>query len=413
MKNLSVSAEARNGWNIILAESARIPDSVTAPVSFVRSATPQKPPKSHVVSGLRSSRKPAEKGALTKKERICQQQAMFTSPTYAMLETHSDKGDARFQRLCPLLSSAIHGRRYVLPGYRQSDYESQEVLNTVFERTLVGNALSTVTKNADVQFDNLVGALCYGRPILFLERELGEAFVRRQLPSDLHVTDVRWKWPQLRLMVPLNLCTIRRDGTSRSLAYLDVCLLDKDIRLPERFEAELEDYVRRVAPAVYADPRRRKINQLCYRGDQPCLCLGAATDGPQPATYIWLSAWSEHTLEALVKNEDAVLHTECKVDDTDEDFLRRVRHLTLSILLYLSAVPIEYEPVVLRKERQEGHHLKPALLRARFVGSSQIRPIRVHVRRSDHQPGEQHRAAHVTSGHWNANFAVHTGASAG
>jgi hypothetical protein len=93
--------------------------------------------------------------------------------------------------------------------------------------------------------------------------------------------------------------------------------------------------------------------------------------------------------------------------------LRRVRHLTLSILLYLSAVPIEYEPVVLRKERQEGHHLKPALLRARFVGSSQIRPIRVHVRRSDHQPGEQHRAAHVTSGHWNANFAVHTGASAG
>jgi hypothetical protein len=188
---------------------------------------------------------------------------------------------------------------------------------------------------------------------------------------------------------------------------LDVCLLDKDIRLPERFEAELEDYVRRVAPVVYADPRRRKINQLSYRGDQPCLCLGASTDGHKPAGFVWVSAWSEHTLEALLK--DAVLQTDAQsLDDTDKGFLRRIRHLAFSILLFLSQMPFEYEPEVLRKERKEGDHLKPALLRARFVGASQVRPIR-----------KTHTANRMTGRHLpsvagpgNVNPAAQTGASA-
>jgi hypothetical protein len=208
-------------------------------------------------------------------------------------------------------------------------------------------------------------------------------------------------------MIPLGLCTLRRDGTSRSLAYLDVCLAHKEVSLPEKYETELEDYVRRVAPAVHADPRRRRINQLCYQGNQPVLCLAASTDGHKPASFIWISAWSEHTLEALLK--DAVAQTDAQsLDDTDKGFLRRIRHLAFSILLFLSQMPFEYEPEVLRKERKEGDDLKPALLRARFVGASQVRPIR-----------KTHTANRMTGRHLpsvagpgNVNPAAQTGASA-
>jgi hypothetical protein len=282
-----------------------------------------------------------------------------------------------------------------VPGYRCDHYENQKTLNAQFERTLIANALGVVTKDAGVQFDNLLSAICYGRPILFLEHELGAAFTREQLPSDLHVGDVRFKWPQMRVMLPLNLCTIRRNGMSRSLAYIDICLLDDKVRLPERYEAELENYVRRVAPATYADPRRRKINELCYRGDQRCLCLATSTDSHKPASFVWVSAWTQDTLSQLINDQP---QTEFPHDDTDEDFLRRIRHLAFSILLFLSQTPIEYTPAtILRKERQEGKHLLPALCKARFVGDAQRRPLRPHIK---YEPTGRHVAAHWKAGSW-------------
>jgi hypothetical protein len=179
-----------------------------------------------------------------------------------------------------------------------------------------------------------------------------------------------------------------------------MCIIDKETSLlPEKYEAELETYLKRVVAAAYSDPARRRINQLCYHGTQPVLCLGGATTGEQPATVAWIAPWSPDTLTRLVNNSDK---SGRKYDQTDADFLHRTKHLATSILLFLSQVPIEYTPaVIVRGKRHEGRHLIPALHRARFVGSCQVRPISVkRVRQTDHEPSGLYRAAHLTCGHW-------------
>ena len=142
----------------------------------------------------------------------------------------------------------------------------------------------------------------------------------------------------------------------------------------------------------------RRSASCVIQGAQPYLCLAAATNGEQPATFAWLAPWTARTFAELVHHKDVLLPAEQKVDEIDEDFINRIKHLAFNLLLFLSQAPIEYMPTtVLRKARQEGKHLRPSLCRARFVGSCQIRPLRPHI---DYAPTGRHVAAHWKAGSW-------------
>jgi hypothetical protein len=94
---------------------------------------------------------------------------------------------------------------------------------------------------------NTWASLHYGRPTLFLERELGEALLRTDLLDDLSTGDIRWRWPALRIVVPKELISIVRGGEARSITHFDVCQIDpqEPIWLPDDVATEIDRFVRR------------------------------------------------------------------------------------------------------------------------------------------------------------------------
>lgn len=138
------------------------------------------------------------------------------------------KLDKVFQQRCPQLHRAIYGKRYLLPQYRIADYQNQDMLNRLMHYWFVAASLGRLNFNDDLNSLLLINnamALHFHRPTLYAERELCEALQRTALPSDLTTEDIRWKWPQLRIILPLGLLTINRAGQLRSLSHLDIFLV--------------------------------------------------------------------------------------------------------------------------------------------------------------------------------------------
>ena len=151
-----------------------------------------------------------------------------------------------FEARYPRLYQAIFGRRFLVPQYRIADYENQDVLNQPMNdwfRAAVGGQIDFRNDLMRMRLVNYALALCYNRPTLYCERELAEALQRTDLPSDLTVADLNFKWPQLRIILPLNLLTTNRQGQLCSVTYLDMCLVNAAgvdrINLPEPIRAEL------------------------------------------------------------------------------------------------------------------------------------------------------------------------------
>jgi hypothetical protein len=134
----------------------------------------------------------------------------------------------RFKRGAPNLierfgASAIFCRNIALPITKK-----QDTLNRQIHDWFVAALTGRVNFNDGVMSALLVNyamALRYDRPTLYCERELGEALQRTDLPSDLTVADLNFKWPQLRIILPLNLLTINREGQLYSVTYLDMSMV--------------------------------------------------------------------------------------------------------------------------------------------------------------------------------------------
>lgn len=144
----------------------------------------------------------------------------------ARLLAHMRSGTTRKE--CPQLWAAIHGRRFILPQYRQADYASQDRLNEDFEFSMLATAMGLLGFSDDVHhamYSNSCGALWYDRPVLFLERELAEPLAESSLPEEMVVDDIEWPWPQVRILLPKGFLTIERDGEQRSMLFVDLVKL--------------------------------------------------------------------------------------------------------------------------------------------------------------------------------------------
>jgi hypothetical protein len=113
-----------------------------------------------------------------------------------------------FARKCPKLNRAISKRRYLLPKVRTDDYVNQEICDNHFKCLMLDWAIKGIGKHKSstgVELLNVISALKYDRPILYLERELGVKLMETDLPEDFTTEEVYWPWPSFRVMLPTNL----------------------------------------------------------------------------------------------------------------------------------------------------------------------------------------------------------------
>jgi hypothetical protein len=317
-----------------------------------------------------------------------------------------------FERHCPATYQAICSKRYLLPNKRQSDYANQDRLNEHLKLVLLRYALGregkTQNQSSQIELINLIQAINYERPTLYLERELGQALLRTDLPEDLSTDDLHWPWPGFRLMLPGGLCAAAHDGRRVSLQYLDLSL--GEAGQPIRWsDALLFDLFKGLKGCGY----QIDIELLSRGFVHPsgtfygCGLTDFQLAGYQPDTVTWVGGWDDRKLRELVKSSGNLLTDLSEPEQmTMALLLEGARCLALNVLIFLSQEPIDYQPEpFLRLPRMEGRHFKPGLAKARFVGDFQPRSRSTPGPKSDEhncpaEPSDITRAPHWVRGHW-------------
>jgi hypothetical protein len=310
-----------------------------------------------------------------------------------------------FERYCPFTCRTIFGRRYLLPNKRQSDYCNQDILDRHLKTMLVSWAVHEVDRKNEAEVTEmgvLIHGIRYNRPTLYLERELGEALQRTDLPEYLSTEDVRWPWSGSRVVLPKGLCrSIGPDGDPTSLHCIDVALSQpgEEVQLSGKMLGEIVLGLEKCGYQVYRE-------QIAMKWAHPDVAISAGSgltdfqiDGFEPDTISWAAPWVNQKLREAVKSKRVM--TGGKTDEpVPTDLLERARHLLFNVLIFLSQEPVDPNETYLRKPRMEGKHFKPGLVRARFVGECQPKSRKAVGARKTKGDATGTHAAHWVRGHW-------------
>jgi hypothetical protein len=312
------------------------------------------------------------------------------------------------QKHAPKCWELFFGKKYILPQYRQADYYRQDFINYIEWSTLVGLPFSKYRDDImNACFCNTSGGLYHGRPTLFMEKELGAALMRTELPEDMVASDFKWRWPAFRVYLPKDLIVLDKNGRHNSMMYMDIGLLEEGEgrNMPYEIAKELD----RTSHMLNGDTGLSYFSFekfKFYYPDRAIVVSGMLNliDGLDPqdlTTYAMVKPFSHYTVKDLREMTDK-LKSAWVCDLQDDNINLMMEHIALQSLLFLSAYPVEYAPnKVLRKPSVHGDRHIPGLLAARFVGSSQIRPDHSgHHIASMMTPGEYHQMAHWRCGHW-------------
>jgi hypothetical protein len=308
-----------------------------------------------------------------------------------------------FQKNCPRSWAMIASKRYILPNYRQADYFNQDYCDQLLSDFILSYHSGTWVRPDAVlncQYMNAAVGLHYGRPMYFLESELGIPLSRTRLPLDLIASDIKWRHLQLRIMLPKGLLGVERDGSFQSIIYLDIVKVDhkQEMRLPPVCEKEIELYI------IKNQLRRSDFNTRPFASVDG-LAISAQLESPIKDAvgplYGSMKPWNDQRIREILAGEYQKYETSVVTDLLDDRLLASCEHLAINLLIFMGSVPTEYAPAelqALRKARLDGSHLLPGRYRAKFVGKSQYRP-------SNHNPQHgpptgRHLMHHWRSGHW-------------
>ena len=359
----------------------------TVPIDITGNLTAEENPSQHPMAEFVSSGKAVSPGEQT------------ILPAKRLIEALD-----KYARKSPLLYRAIHGRRFLLPHHRQNDYPSQDILNQNFSEQLHCMALGMFGYADDVhnaQAGAMFTALHHGRPVLFMERELGRKLLQTKMLADLRTEDIHWRFPGVRIILPHGLLTIERRGEPQSAQYLDIAKIPASgVMMPEAFAREIEASIDKGPYA--ADPDRKSLHVLKVCMGEDFLVAVTSIDyseyGFGPTLYAYTAPWEDQTLVRLVSYEGN-MNTALECDTSDEAFLERLKLLCVNTLTFLSSIKFTYVSRVVRRLKMEGKHLKPELSDALFVGQQQIR----REQSPNYVPGPltgAHLPAHMRWGHW-------------
>jgi hypothetical protein len=310
----------------------------------------------------------------------------------------------KFQKACPTIWKELLSKKYLVPNYRQADYVNQEVYNYFLADFLISFTMEEFLTGNEVLNTSYVGLMrrleC-GMPTYFLERELGEALMRTKLPDDYQVSDIKWKFPSIRVYLPKGLLSITRKQ-SNYMPYLDIVKIEKEqlYDLPWSIRKEL-------AFKLGVQPPYGAKNKYTGMGVSGPLDLEGEFGGVSYAASTGLEDTNiKKVFDVYAKH---ALQTESPSDDTDQVLIDQILMLGFNILLFLSAYPLEIDAdpntkaakeEIIRPIHSEGDTLVPGLFKAKFIGQSQLRwKDKQQFEHPTHHLGRS-LIPHWRAGHW-------------
>lgn len=308
-------------------------------------------------------------------------------------------------RECPLTWKAISSKRYLLPHYRQADYFSQELLDTIMGIFLITYYNGDYGRQPDqvirAMYRVAVMSLLENRPLWFLEKELGEKLLVTRFPGDLSTDEVHWRRKVMRIMLPRGLVTISRPQWERprSLMYVDIGRADQNdpVHLERFHELELRGY-----GAKRGMLKSETVPMPLFDRDGIVITGQLENlNGALGENYALIRPFAMGMkLSAIQEGEPWEDTAMC--DDKDNTFLARMENLAVNVLLFMGSIPLEYEPQEgkpIRKLEVLKDRIIPELLAAKFVGKSQYRPSQKPHYHIAHDTGRR-LPKHWRGGHW-------------
>jgi len=184
-----------------------------------------------------------------------------------------------------------------------------------------------------------------GQTTLFVERELGEALKRTDLPEGFSPQDLHWRWNAFRLVLPLGLFRVssawttptKKGGTRTSPSSP-----------PQRCSS--------VSPSTSTrlfsrKPKRRlAVNRWATHGltKMQC-CLASNASRPTRSTkkssiFSGGCKLDDRTLRTLAEEIDIAAEVLPFWDSDSSAFVVRIKRFIFNALLYMGSLPEEYEP---------------------------------------------------------------------
>jgi hypothetical protein len=218
---------------------------------------------------------------------------------------------------------------------------------------------------------------------VYLDPGLAEALRDTDLPSDLSISDIGFSWPSVRLMVPRDLC-LSSDGRSGQIQYVDVafCGQDEVINLSEELVSDLKNGLAKLRSNRALDDRltkgfiHREAGQFyaCALSYRRSGNLSAPDSAASYQTAAWSIQWETRLLQEVIQAGNKADRDHGK--DPGVPDLGQIRSLVFNTLIVLSSYRsplILEEPAIVRNLKLEGSHLRPELVRGRFL-SELLRP---------------------------------------
>ena len=203
-------------------------------------------------------------------------------------------------------------------------------------------------------------------------------------------------------MLPKGLLTIERDGEAASMMYLDIGFLEKDapITCPPSIARELDlNAIRKFGADIQG---RFRLQRVSFAFDEPCILIAGSLERGEtdytPTAYAMTKPWAPGRV-SVIRQYKGKLASDWPTDSLDDVLLAKMENLALNILVLLSRVPIEYEPLQVERQASfKGKRVIPALLWAKWVGDCLLR-----AKKAGWVKGEiasYSVAAHYRRAHW-------------
>jgi hypothetical protein len=312
----------------------------------------------------------------------------------------------QMRELFPNCWEHIISRKFLIPTYRQNDYASIKLSQTLQFHSLTRARWERMGKDASDEemrrsIADTISILHWfnsGERTLFLEKELAQLLAATDLPANICLSDIRARFPAVEIRIPRGTLVDEKGLELAGLFISHPQFRDFDnFPIPRWIDSELADFFDKLTAALRKNPESKRqgfLKWFCitaYRSDDENTC--------QPSGYgIPINGTFEEF--CLAVNEDE-----------HKSFYARVLHLCLNIWLFLSARPLEYEQgKIVRKLKSEGKRVIPELRKAVFVGQMGYRPrskTMDRVREEIH--GGRKLSPHLRAGHWKHQRCGHAG----
>jgi hypothetical protein len=319
------------------------------------------------------------------------------------------------QRRYPRLYRTVCGTRYELPAYRQADYPhyahafghdlSQVSLDGLVNMLLLseqtGERLSSEDRDAVfATFYSLMIWIAQGKISAFVERELAEALLRTELPSDFVPEDICWKWNAFRLFLPTGLFRVESEYGPIEPTCVTAVRHFKERPMPMDvgLKADVRAYLKRrgaLTPFEGIFDARSAENSLML-----CMQMRPRPEFMGAADFYIAAVLDDRTLSEIAKDNQAYSPPR-EWAMAEEEFLRQIKRFVFNALLFTGQMPLEYQPgEVIRPFREKGGRIRSEIRKARFLGKELYRPqIRTDAGQ-DHEPTGRKLPGQWRAGHW-------------